>query len=325
MNHPTRDQKSEHERRVEDKLRRELGKTVLSALDDPTVEDISRNSDGWLWVKKQGQPWERLDELSDTQTENILRSVASSLQFTITPEQPYLDGNLVIDGSRIHGNIPPVTRRPSFTIRKFPSLTLRLDDYVEQAALSQEYYDAIIKEIKNRSNILIVGSTGSGKTVLTNACLNAIVELFPLDRYITIEDNSELKLTASNVEQLFTTFNRSLEDLVKETLRMRPDRIVVGEIRGSEALHLLEIWNTGHNGGLATAHSDSATPAAALCRMEMLVSRAEAKLGTGFIRRLIGSTVNVIVCIKNTQQGRKITSVTYVKGYNGNEYECQTI
>lgn len=320
--HQTR---TEHERRLEAKLKRELGPVILNALNDPTVEDISRNSDGWLWVKRQSQPWTQLSELDDVQTENILRAVASSLNIVITPDHPHLDGTLILDGSRIHGNIPPVTRRPSFTIRKFPELILTLDDYLKAGSLSPKYHEAIIDAVKNRLNIMVVGSTGAGKTLLTNAILDAIVKIYPSDRYITIEDTSEIRCEAANSEQLYTSYNRSLEDLVKETLRMRPDRIIVGEVRGGEALHLLETWNTGHNGGIATAHSDSATPLSALSRIEMLVSRANSKLGTDFIRRLIGSTVNMIVCIKNTEKGREVTNITYVNGYNGKEYEAREI
>lgn len=323
---PTRTQaKNEHEKRLEKKLKRELGPLILDCLNDSKVEDISRNSDGWLWVKRQGQSWQKLSQFSDVQTENVLRAIASSLGLIITPDQPFLDGTLILDGSRIHGNIPPATRKPSFTIRKFPTFVLTLKDYLKQGALSQDHHKALLKIIELKKNIIVVGSTGSGKTLLTNALLDEAVNQSPTDRFVTIEDTSEIRCNASNTEQLFTSHNRSLEDLVKETLRMRPDRIIVGEVRGSEALHLLETWNTGHNGGIATAHSDSATPTAALSRMEMLVSRSSSRLSNEFIKRLIGSTVNVIVCIKNTTTGRKIDSITHVTGYKNGEYITKTI
>lgn len=322
MNLQTR---TEHDRRLAAKLTRELGNHILTALEDPTVEDIARNSDGWLWVKKLSQPWIKLSQLGDVQTENILRAVASSIGVTITPDQPYLDGTLLIDGSRIHGNIPPETRRPSFTIRKFPSLIFSLPDYVDQGALSTEHNRILRQAIKDRKNIFVIGSTGSGKTTLVNAIIDTAVQYAPDDRFVVIEDTGEIRCAAENTEQLFTTHNRSLEQLVKETLRMRPDRIIIGEVRGSEALHLLEIWNTGHSGGIATAHADSATPRAALDRLEMLVARANAKLGNNFIRRLIGSTVNIIVCIQNTEKGREINSITHVTGYQDGEYQLLTI
>lgn len=321
----TRTKTSEHNRRTISKLRRELGSIILDALQDPHVEDIARNSDGWLWLKRQNQPWKKLAKFGDVQTENILRATASSLGVTITPDNPFLDGELIIDGSRIHGNIPPETRRPSFTIRKRPTMIYTLEDYVDQGALTQEHHSFLLTAIENRKNIFVVGSTGSGKTTLVNALIDAATKYTPKDRFVIIEDTGEIQCAAPNTEQLYTTHNRDLDQLVKETLRMRPDRIIIGEVRGSEALHLLEIWNTGHNGGIATAHADSATPAAGLDRIEMLVARANAKLSNNFIRRLIGSTVNLIVCIQNTKQGRKINNITLVEGQNGNEYKLKTV
>jgi type IV secretion system protein TrbB len=255
---------NEHNRRLLNKIRRELGDVILNALEDPRVEDIARNSDGRLWVKKAGSAWEILGEISDIKTENILRAVASSLSFTITPTHPFLDGELVIDGSRIHGNIPPETRRPSFTIRKRPTLIFTLEDYVKQGTLCPKYYDALTEGIANHKNIFVVGSTGSGKTTLVNALIKKATEVTPEDRFLIIEDTGEIQCAAKNTEQLFTTQNRNLNELVKETLRMRPDRIIIGEVRGEEALNLLEIWNTGHNGGIATAHADTASATAGI-------------------------------------------------------------
>jgi type IV secretion system protein VirB11 len=322
MSHPT---KNEHDRRTINKLRRELGQTILTSLQDPLVEDLARNSDGWLWIKKQGQPWERLEEFPDIQTENILRAVASSLSMTITPDHPYLDGELIVDGSRIHGNLPPETRRPSFTIRKRPTLVFSLDDYVKQGTLSKDHCEILLGAIKNHRNIFVVGSTGSGKTTLVNALIDSAAKITPEDRFVIIEDTGEIQCAAPNTEQLYTTHNRNLDQLVKETLRMRPDRIIIGEVRGSEALNLLEIWNTGHNGGIATAHADSATPLAGLERIEMLVSRANSKLSNNFIRRLIGTTVHLIVCIEHTKTGREVNNITIVKGYEEGSYQLKNI
>ena len=316
---------NEHNRRTIAKLQRELGHVILNALNDPHVEDLARNSDGWLWIKRQGQPWEKLSEFSDVQAENILRAVASSLGTTITPEKPYLDGELIIDGSRIHGNLPPETRRPSFTIRKRPTIIYSLDQYVDQGTLAPNHRALLLDAIKTHKNIFVVGSTGSGKTTLVNALIDSAAKLTPEDRFVIIEDTGEIQCNAPNTEQLYTTHNRNLDQLVKETLRMRPDRIIIGEVRGAEALNLLEIWNTGHNGGIATAHADSATPAAGLERIEMLIARANSKLDNQFIRRLIGATVNIIVCIQHIHDGREINNITLVEGYRNNRYQLKSI
>ncbi len=317
--------KNEHDRRTLSKLKRELGLTIINALQDPLVEDIARNSDGWLWIKRQGQSWKHLEEFSDIQTENILRAVASSLGTTITPDRPFLDGELITDGSRIHGNIPPETRRPSFTIRKRPTLIITLEEYRDSRTLSEEHYLILLNAIKTHKNIFVVGSTGSGKTTLVNALIELASKVTPEDRFLIIEDTGEIQCAAPNTEQLYTTHNRNLNELVKETLRMRPDRIIIGEVRGSEALNLLEIWNTGHNGGIATAHADTASPIAGLERIEMLVSRADSKLSNNFIRKLIGATVNLIVCIQQTKTGREVSSITIVKGYKDKEYKLENI
>lgn len=316
---------NEHSRRTIAKLQRELGHTILNALKDSHVEDLSRNSDGWLWIKRQGQPWEKLSEFSDVQAENILRAVASSLGTTITPEKPYLDGELIIDGSRIHGNLPPETRRPSFTIRKRPTIIYSLDQYVDQGTLAPNHRALLLDAIKTHKNIFVVGSTGSGKTTLVNALIDSAAKLTPEDRFVIIEDTGEIQCNAPNTEQLYTTHNRNLDQLVKETLRMRPDRIIIGEVRGAEALNLLEIWNTGHNGGIATAHADTASPDAGLERIEMLIARANSKLDNQFIRRLIGATVNLVVCIQQAKKGRDINNITIVKGYRDQRYQLESI
>ena len=315
----------EHTRRTTSKLKRELGPEILTALSDPLVEDIARNSDGWVWVKRRGYQWAREFSINDVQAENILRAIASSLGTTITPERPWLDGELIIDGSRVHGNLPPETRRPSFTLRKRPSTIFTLDQYVEQGALLPLHYDFLCDAVSSRKNIFVVGSTGSGKTTFVNALIDKVATLTPEDRINIIEDTGELQCAAPNTEQLFTTFNRTLADLVKETLRMRPNRIIIGEVRGEEALYLLEIWNTGHNGGIATAHADTASPQSGLERLEMLVSRANAKLSNEFINRLIGSTCNIIVCIQEHQGKRRINNITKVEGYKNGEYITTSI
>ncbi len=316
---------NEDNKRTIAKLRRELGAGILSALNDPLVEDLTRNSDGWLWVKKQSQPWKKVSEFSDVQAENILRAVASSLGTTITPDRPYLDGEIIIDGSRIHGNLPPETRRPCFTIRKKPSVIYTLEQYVDQGSLDEVYYKVLLEAILTHKNIFVIGNTGSGKTTLVNALIAGAAVLTPDDRFIIIEDTGEIQCKAANTEQLFTTYNRDLADLVMETLRMRPDRIIIGEVRGKEALNLLEIWNTGHSGGIATAHADSATAESALYRIEMLVARAGTTLDNNFIRNLIGATVNVIVCIRSTNKGREINNITFVNGYKDGKYELKSI
>ncbi len=312
---------SESGKRLKKKLKRELGPTILEALSLPDVEDITRNSDGNLWVKRRGQRWEILGQLNDIQTENILRAVASSLGVEITPDRPYLDGELITeDGSRIHGNIPPESSRPCFTIRKKPEIIYSLEHYLETSCLSEHFYEVLCHDITSHRNIIVVGGTASGKTTFVNALIKKATELTPHDRFIVIQDQAEIQCTALNVEHLFTSHTRNLNDLVRETLRMRPDRIIIGEVRGEEALNLLEIWGTGHGGGFATAHSDIADPLMGLARIELLVSKAKSSLSDEFIKKLVASTVNTVVCIQEHENRRKIRSIAHVKSYTNNIY-----
>jgi len=311
---------TEHEARTLDKLKRDLGPQILTALKESAVEDIARNCDGWVWIKRKSQPWAKEFEIADTQAVNILCTVASSIGLAITPQNPTLSGVLVLDGSRIEGSLPPISRRPTFTIRKKTILVLSLEEYVKQGALSDDHFKILCTAIQEQQNIFIFGSTGSGKTVLANALIEKIAELTPRHRIVVIEDTGEIISTVPNTVQYFTTPTINLDELIKKTLRMRPDRIIIGEVRGAEALNLLEIWNSGHRGGIATAHADTASPRDGLNRLEMLISRADAKLSNQFISRLIASTVNLIVCICETPEGRKINNISKIEGFRDGEY-----
>ncbi|MCL4156113.1 UNVERIFIED_CONTAM: hypothetical protein GTU68_063576 [Idotea baltica] len=308
---------TDSQKRLNDKLNRALGDKILEKLKDTTTEDIFRNEDGKVWLKKSGQKeYELLQTMSDGMAEAILRTVASSLEYDITPERPFLDGVLPTDGSRIHGNIPPASIAPTFTIRRKSSILIGLQDYVDQGTMTVEQKDILEEAIITHENIFVVGSTGSGKTTLVNGLMDAAYRLTPNDRFVILEDTPEVQCNAINKTFLKTTEERELSDLVKESLRMRPDRIIVGEVRGAEALNLLEIWNTGHRGGIATAHAETATAEGAMKRLEMLIASSGIKFDATFVRNLIASTVNIIVCIDQTTDGRKITSVSEVREYD---------
>jgi type IV secretion system protein VirB11 len=208
--------------------------------------------------------------------------------------------------------LPPVTSTPVFTIRKKALMVFTLDDYVKDGIISESQKEKTIETVQQKKNILIVGGTGSGKTTLANAVLNEVSKT--LDRCIIIEDTLELQCTAPDTVFLRSRDHISMNDLLKATMRLRPDRIMVGEVRGPEALTLLKAWNTGHPGGTATVHANSAV--GGLTRLEQLIQEA---IPTPQ-QILIAEAVNIVVFIERFQHGRRIKEIVEVLGYSGTDY-----
>jgi type IV secretion system protein VirB11 len=322
--------------RLEEKLRRELGPAVLDALADPRVIEIMLNPDGRLWIDELGVGMRDTGaRISAAQAENLLGTVAATLGCVITPERPVLEGELSIDGSRFCGLLPPVVLGPAFCIRKAAALVYSLDDYVRDGILdgsmragvisidrppTSGHADALRHAICTRQNILVVGGTQSGKTTLANGLLHELsASVGSSQRVVTIEETRELRCTVSNYIALRTTETVDMTRLVRTTLRLRPDRIIVGEVRGAEALAMLKAWNTGHPGGIATVHANDAH--AGLIRLEQLVQEANVPPQPA----LIAEAVDLIVVIVRTPSGRKITEIARVRGARASGYELERI
>ncbi|MBD5634835.1 MAG: P-type conjugative transfer ATPase TrbB, partial [Candidatus Eremiobacteraeota bacterium] len=239
---------------VREKLTRELGPTILRALEDPKVVEIMLNADGVLWLDVLGEGMHDTGErMSAAKAENLLGTIASMLDITIGVDQPILQCELPLDGSRVQGVLPPVAGRPIFAIRKRASLVYTLEDYVASGILDASHASVLRDAVRERKNILIVGSTGSGKTTLANALLHEMSAVAgPDQRIVVIEDTVELQCSAPNHVALRTSDAVDMTRCLKVTMRLRPDRIVVGEGRDHAALALLKAWNTGHPGGLST-------------------------------------------------------------------------
>jgi type IV secretion system protein TrbB len=221
---------------------------------------------------------------------------------------------LPIDGSRFEALIPPIVPGPTFTIRRKAVRVFTLEDYVTSGIMTARQRAAIERAARNRLNILVVGGTTTGKTTLTNAILRYIAEADPNHRIVIIEDTAELQCTIENKVVLRTSHNVDQLMLLKFTMRLRPDRICLGEARGPEAFALLKAWNTGHPGGVCTIHANNAR--AGLIRVEQLIAEAS----TAPMGELIGEAVNVIVSIAKTAEGRKVKEVLFVKGYHNGQY-----
>ena len=312
---------SQAEARLHEKLRRDLGDTVMGALNDPLTIEIMLNADGSLWQERLGEKMRRIGHMKSSRAEAVMRTIAACLDTTITRNSPILEGELPLDGSRFAGQLPPVVAAPTFAIRKKASMIFSLDQYVANGIMTFEQKELICTAVRDHKNILVIGGTGTGKTTLTNAIIHEMVLCDPDERIFIMEDTGEIQCAAENFIQYHTTLEVSMTKLLKTTLRMRPDRIIVGEVRGPEALDLLMAWNTGHEGGVATLHANNAK--AGLDRLAMLISMHPDSPTP--IEPLIGKAVNVVVHIAKTPEGRRLREIIGVSGYNDHHYQTRKL
>jgi type IV secretion system protein VirB11 len=299
--------------RLSEKLRRELGPVVLKALSDPDVIEIILNPDGRIWVESHSAGMSQTDaSMAPTQAENLIGTVAAALNAVANPQNPIIEGELPLTGSRFEGLLPPIAPSPCFVIRKRASVLYTLDHYVNDNIVTRAQAIALRDAIAKRRNIVIAGGTGSGKTTLVNALIHEMVTLGDqAERFVIIEDTLELQCAARNALQLHTADAADMTRLVRATMRLRPDRIIIGEVRGKEALALLKAWNTGHPGGITTLHANSAS--AALLRLLSLVEEA----GVPAQPQLIAEAVNLLAFMERTSiTGRRLTELVHVEGYS---------
>lgn len=289
-------------------LRTALGPLLLARLEDPGVAEVMLNPDGRVWV-------DRFDAgLVDTgltvsapDAERILRLVAHHVAAEIHADRPRLSAELPGAGERFEGLMPPVAAAPTFSIRKPASLVFRLDDYVLSGVMSDRQGQLLAKAVAGRANILVAGPTSSGKTTLVNALLAEIA--LGGDRVVLLEDLRELQCAAVNQVALRTREGViSLTDLVRSALRLRPDRIIIGEVRGPEALDLVKAWGTGHPGGVATLHAGSAL--GALLRLEQLIQEAVVTVPRG----LIAETIDLIAVLAGRGRQRRLIDLVRLEG-----------
>lgn len=296
--------------RHKDALRRALGPEILGPLDDPHVVEIMLNPDGALWVDRLGTGMTCTARIDTVRAITIVNTVAAMLETVVTSDNPILECELPLDGSRFEALIPPLVERASFSLRKKALLVFTLDDYVTKGIMTDEQRRAIESAVSGRRNMLVCGGTGTGKTTLANAILDCVARIDTDHRIVVIEDTRELQVAADNVVFLRTSDNTDMTRLLRATMRLRPDRIVVGEVRDGSALALLKAWNTGHPGGVGTVHANDAS--AALIRIGQLIQEA----GVPPNPELIAEAVNVVVSIKRTATGRRVEEVVTVSGWS---------
>ena len=292
-------------------LRTAMGPAISKALADSEVLEVMVNPDGSLWIDRLGEGRGRVGaQIHSAEAERIIRLVASHIRVEAHENNPIISAELP-SGERFEGVLPPVSPQPCFAIRKPAAKIYTLSDYVRDGIMVPIQADALRKAVRKRLNILVAGGTSSGKTTLANALLAEIADRD--ERIILIEDTRELQCAAKDCVALRTRPGVvSLADLVRSTLRLRPDRIIVGEVRGGEALDMLKAWNTGHPGGIATVHANSAC--SALYRIEQLVQENVAVVP----RRLIARAINLVVFISGRGSCRRIETIAEVTGLDGN-------
>lgn len=289
-------------------LRTAMGPAIAAALADDAVVEVMANPDGRLWLDRHGEG--RVEtgvSLTPAEAERIIRLVASHIGFECHEMAPIVSAELPETRERFEGVLPPVAAAPCFSIRKPAKLVYRLSDYVAASILTRDHADLLEQAIFDCRNIVIAGGTGSGKTTLANALLAEVAVTG--DRVLILEDTRELACAAEDRIELKTKPGvADLKTLVRSTMRLRPDRIVIGEVRGGEALDLLKSWNTGHPGGLTTLHANSAL--GALHRLEQLIEEVVAAAP----RRMIAEAVDLIVFIEGRGAARRVTGIAAVAG-----------
>lgn len=288
-----------------------LGPVIAKALAAPDVVEVIVNPDGAIWIERVGVGRAYSGQrLTRADAERVLRLVADHAGEVVNHDNPLPSATLP-GGERFQGVYAPVSAGPGFVIRKRPEKIFTLTDYIDQAVMSPEQASALAAAVAARENILIAGGTGTGKTTLANAIL--ALPGFAGDRIVLIEDTAELQCAAPDQLALLTRRGDppvSMADLVRTALRLRPDRIVIGEVRDGSALDLLKAWNTGHPGGLATLHANSA--AEALDRLEDLIG----EVSHAVPRRAIGQAIGLIAFLRRAPGGRRLESLVRVEGWS---------
>lgn len=289
-------------------LRTALGPAIAAYLEDPSVVEVMLNPDGRLWVDRLKEGLVATDDiLIPADGERIVRLVAHHVGAEVHAGAPRVSAELPETGERFEGLLPPVVAAATFAIRKPAVAVFTLSDYVVAGIMTQDQAEVLRLAVEKRKNILVAGGTSTGKTTLTNALLAEVAKTS--DRVVLIEDTRELQCAATNLVALRTKDGvASLSDLVKSSLRLRPDRIPIGEVRGAEALDLLKAWGTGHPGGIGTIHANTAI--GALLRLEQLVQEAVVTVP----RALIADTIDIIAVLSGRGTNRRLVEIALVDG-----------
>ncbi|MDH0367851.1 P-type conjugative transfer ATPase TrbB [Brucella anthropi] len=300
-------------------LRTALGPAISTLLQDTSVVEVMLNPDGRIWVDRLSEGLADTGEmLSAADGERIVRLVAHHVGVEVHARSPRVSAELPETGERFEGLLPPVVAAPAFAIRKPAVAVFTLEDYVAAGIMSGDQAETLRTAVQSRANILVAGGTSTGKTTLTNALLAEVAKT--QDRVVIIEDIRELQCAAPNLVAMRTKDGvATLSDLVRSSLRLRPDRIPIGEVRGAEALDLLKAWGTGHPGGVGTIHAGSGI--GALRRLEQLIQEAVVTVP----RAMIAETIDVVAVLAGRGSARRLAELARVEGLGpGGDYRISS-
>ena len=299
-------------------LRTALGPAIARFLEDPAIVEVMLNPDGRLWIDRLSEGLaDTGQQLSPVDGERIVRLVAHHVGAEVHAGRPRVSAELPGTGERFEGLLPPVVAAPAFAIRKPAVAVFTLEDYVATAIMSADQAAILRQAVAERRNILVAGGTSTGKTTLTNALLAEVAKTE--DRVVLIEDTRELQCAAPNLVAMRTKDGvATLSELVRSSLRLRPDRIPIGEVRGAEALDLLKAWGTGHPGGIGTIHAGTAL--GALRRLEQLIQEAVVTVP----RALIAETIDLVAVLSGRGSTRRLAELARVEGLTAEGDYCIT-
>lgn len=285
-------------------------------LEDDNVNEIAVNDNGEVWIATFTKGWVDTGKRLDKKTIlSLMQVVADYREIIVDEVNPILETEFY-DGSRFSGTIEPISS-PSFNLRKHSKLVFTLDDYIKQGNITNEQKKIIQEYILNKKNILVVGATGSGKTTFANACIQEIAEVD--DRVVIVEDTKEIQCMVKNNLRLISNKNNTIVQILQHCMRRTPERLIVGEVRGKEALYLLTAWNSGHGGGICTIHSESALKG--LRQLEQYIMQGSVNPQ----QEMIADNINLIVVLKKVNGKRKIVEMKKMIGLNNNNYVLEDL
>ncbi len=311
---------AESRKRLYEKLYHDLGNTLIECLEEKAIHEIMLNPDGYLWIDHATTGLQSITQLRSPQAFAIIHAVAGLHDFIITQQSPLLEAELPffrsLQGQRFIAQIPPIVSGPSFTIRKRSDIIFTLDDYRQTERITESQIVVLRDLIRNRKNILICGGPGSGKTTVINALILEMLQQDAQQRLLILEDVPELQCQAVNKVSMLTTATVTMTSLVRTAMRMRPDRILIGEVRGAEALDMLKAWNTGCPGGLCSVHANGAEEA-----IQRILDLAMENRLTAQPIQLVAHTIDAIVSVvRQKHQKGFIHEILGLRDYKNEQF-----
>jgi type IV secretion system protein VirB11 len=310
----------EQQERLLEKLSREVSGPIQAALEDKEVIEIVCNSDGSIWKLSQENGWKEIDKISSAKADSILSTVAALTDNIVNSKNPQIQCVFPLDGSRLQGLLPPAVTAPIFDIRKHSAHIFTIEEYIAAKIMTREQAEIIEQAIIARKNILISGGTCSGKTTLTKTIIDLAAKLgTPGERFVIIEDTRELYCTAKNAVSIHAYTRDMLSQFTQSAMRLRPDRVILGEVRGREAYDLMYLLNSGHPGSFTTIHANNAR--LALHKFLMLARES----GEDIHPQRVVECFDIVISISRSAVGLRVEEIVEVSDYQVSDFIIKNI